>query len=304
MGINITEWMNNEIPLIAEELKKEITEGVHIETEEGLNIAGREAICDVLGELLSALFPGVWSRKRIHRADISFYIDDALRHVTYKLSNIINDILHYHCAKENCSSCNCKNEALDMSTSLIKKLPEIRRMLLKDIESAFDGDPASVSLDEILLSYPFVEAIATHRISHELYKYNVPIIPRIMSERAHSNTGIDIHPGATIGEGFFIDHGTGVVIGETCNIGKNVKIYQGVTLGATSPFDKSGTPKRGKKRHPDIEDDVIIYANAVILGGNTTIGKGSVIGGNAWVTKSVPENSVVYTSFSTEMRSK
>lgn len=304
MDINITEWMNKEIPLIAEELEKEITEGVHIETEEGLNIAGREAICDVLGELLSALFPGVWSRKRIYRADISFYIDDALRHVTYKLSNIINDILHYHCAKENCNSCNCKNEALHMSTGLIKKLPAIRRMLLKDIESAFDGDPASVSLDEILLSYPFVEAIATHRISHELYKYNVPIIPRIMSERAHSNTGIDIHPGATIGEGFFIDHGTGVVIGETCNIGKNVKIYQGVTLGATSPFDKSGSPKRGKKRHPDIEDDVIIYANAVILGGNTVIGKGSVIGGNAWVTKSVPENSVVYTSFSTEMRSK
>lgn len=304
MDIDITNWMNSEIPLIADELKNEIAEGVHIETEEGLNIAGREAIYDILNEILSTLFPGVWSRKRIQNSDISFYIDDSLRHVTYKLSNTINDILHYHCTKEKCCTCNCKNEALDMSTGLIKKLPAIRRILMKDIESAFDGDPASESLDEILLSYPFIEAIATHRIAHELYKYNVPIIPRIMSEKAHSNTGIDIHPGATIGEGFFIDHGTGVVIGETCVIGNNVKIYQGVTLGATSPFDKSGTPKRGKKRHPDIEDNVIIYANAVILGGNTVIGKGSVIGGNAWVTKSVPENSVVFTSFTTEMRSK
>lgn len=304
MDISITNWMNSEIPLIAEELKKEIAEGAHIETEEGLNIAGREAIYDILDEILSTLFPGVWSRERIQKNDINFYIDDSLRHVTYKLSNIINDILHYHCSKNDCSTCNCKNEALDMSTGLIKKLPVIRRTLMKDIESAFNGDPASGSLDEILLSYPFVEAIATHRIAHELYKYSVPLVPRIMSERAHSNTGIDIHPGATIGEGFFIDHGTGVVIGETCRIGTNVKVYQGVTLGATSPFDKSGSPMRGKKRHPDIEDDVIIYANAVILGGSTTIGKGSIIGGNAWVTKSVPENSVVFTSFSTEMRSK
>ncbi len=304
MDLEITDWMNNEIPLIAEELKKEISEGVHIETDEGLNIAGREAIFEILNEILSTLFPGVWSKRRIQNNDISFYLDDSLRHVTYKLSNIINDILHYHCSKNKCNGCNCKEEAIDMSTSIIKKLPIIRRILMKDIESAFDGDPASKSLDEVLLSYPFVEAIATHRVAHELYKCGVPIIPRIMSEKAHSTTGIDIHPGATIGEGFFIDHGTGVVVGETCVIGKNVKIYQGVTLGATSPFDKSGIPKRGKKRHPDIEDNVIIYANAVILGGSTIIGKGSVIGGNAWVTKSVPENSVVYTSFSTEMRSK
>ncbi|MBQ6673970.1 MAG: serine acetyltransferase, partial [Spirochaetia bacterium] len=184
--------------------------------------------------------------------------------------------------------------AAQVMEALFKALPQIRATLITDIEAAKKGDPAAESLDEIVFSYPFLEAIATHRIAHELYKENVPIIPRMMSERAHSRTGIDIHPGATIGESFFIDHGTGVVIGETTTIGNRVKIYQGVTLGALSPFDSQGAPLIGKKRHPDIQDDVIIYANATILGGNTVIGKGSIIGGNTWITKSVPPNSLIY----------
>jgi len=167
-------------------------------------------------------------------------------------------------------------------------------MLYNDIKAAFDGDPAAKYIDEIILSYPCVEAIATYRIAHLLYELDVPIIPRIMSERAHSRTGIDIHPGATIGPRFFIDHGTGVVIGETCRIGANVKIYQGVTLGALSPFDVAGKPRKGQKRHPDIEDDVIIYANATILGGKTVIGKGAIIGGNTWITRSVLPEANVY----------
>jgi serine O-acetyltransferase len=167
-------------------------------------------------------------------------------------------------------------------------------MLLEDVAAALAGDPAAKFFDEVVLSYPCVEAIATHRVAHRLYSMGVPIIPRMLSERAHSRTGIDIHPGARIGPRFFIDHGTGVVIGETCRIGSNVKIYQGVTLGATSPFDKDGRPRIGQKRHPDIEDDVIIYANATILGGDTVIGKGAVIGGNTWITKSVEPGVHVY----------
>ena len=166
-------------------------------------------------------------------------------------------------------------------------------MLLEDISTALAGDPAAYSIDEIVLSYPFIDAVATYRMAHNLYTQGVPIIPRIMSERSHSTTGIDIHPGAMIDPGFFIDHGTGVVIGETCTIGTNVKLYQGVTLGALSPFDRDGIPKKGQKRHPDIEDDVIIYANATILGGETVIGRGAVIGGNTWITRSVPPGATV-----------
>ncbi|KAF0151362.1 MAG: serine acetyltransferase plasmid [Ignavibacteria bacterium] len=172
----------------------------------------------------------------------------------------------------------------------IKKIPEIHSMLWKDAEAIHSGDPASESIDEVILAYPGFMAIVIYRISHELYLLKVPIIPRIMSEHAHQITGIDIHPGADIGSPFFIDHGTGIVIGETTIIGKSVKIYQGVTLGALS-VDKSLAQI---KRHPTIEDDVIIYSQAVILGGNTTIGKNSVIGGNSWITQSIPPNSVVY----------
>jgi serine O-acetyltransferase len=173
---------------------------------------------------------------------------------------------------------------------LLHAVPTIRALLSKDVLAAFQGDPAANSVEEVIFSYPSIEAITTHRIAHELYRDGVPMLPRIMSEHAHSITGIDIHPGARIGESFFIDHGTGVVIGETCVIGNNVKIYQGVTLGALS-LARGGTGEPGAKRHPTLEDDVTIYAGATILGGATVIGAGSVIGGNAWLVDSVPPGS-------------
>ncbi|MBQ0161619.1 MAG: serine acetyltransferase, partial [Treponema sp.] len=183
----------------------------------------------------------------------------------------------------------CFKLAEQTALALIEEIPEIRRLIQMDIDAGFKGDPAAKSPEEIILSYPGLEAILVHRIAYFLFKNGIPIIPRIMSEDVHGKTGIDIHPGAKIGESFFIDHGTGVVIGETCVIGNNVKIYQGVTLGALSVRKDL----QDKKRHPTIEDNVTIYANATILGGNTIIGKNSTIGGNTWITKSVPADSVI-----------
>ncbi len=187
-------------------------------------------------------------------------------------------------------------DAREIVAAFLARLPEIRRLVDTDIDAAYEGDPAATSRMEVVMSYPGLYATTVHRLAHELYRLKVPIIPRIMSELAHSKTGIDIHPGATIGERFFIDHGTGVVIGETCVIGRNVKLYQGVTLGALS-FDRdpeTGALVKGVKRHPNVEDDVVIYAGATILGGDTVIGKGSEIGGNVWLKDSVPPNSRVY----------
>jgi serine O-acetyltransferase len=189
---------------------------------------------------------------------------------------------------EKCDTGDCKRMAEEAAEYLVEQLPKIREMLKGDVGAAFDGDPAAKSYEEIVISYPCITAIATYRIAHELYLKDVPLIPRLMTEWAHAKTGIDIHPGATIGKNFFIDHGTGVVIGETTNIGDNVKIYQGATLGALSfPKDERGRAIKGGKRHPTLEDNVTIYAEATILG-NVTIGKGSIVGGNVWLKESVP----------------
>lgn len=183
----------------------------------------------------------------------------------------------------------------ETAAAFLAQLPRIRRILATDVDAAYRGDPAASCRDEVIASYPSVYAVMTYRLAHELYKLNVPLIPRAMSEHAHGLTGIDIHPATQIGEAFFIDHGTGVVIGGTAVIGNRVKIYQGVTLGAFSfPKDKDGNLIRDAKRHPTIEDDVVIYSGATILGGDTIIGKGSAIGGNVWLTKSVPPFSKVY----------
>ena len=187
-------------------------------------------------------------------------------------------------------------DAKAIAAKFVERLEYVRKVVETDIEAAYEGDPAATSRMEVVMAYPGLYAITTHRIAHVLYRLKVPIIPRVMSELAHSTTGIDIHPGATIGEGFFIDHGTGVVIGETTVIGKNVKLYQGVTLGALSfPKDpETGVLMKGHKRHPNIEDNVVIYAGATILGGDTTIGHDSEIGGNVWLIESVPPCSRVY----------
>ncbi|MCL2218818.1 MAG: serine acetyltransferase [Chitinispirillia bacterium] len=292
--MDLNKWMNERLPQIVDRLEADLVAGPEAVTDDGLDFAGRNEIYDILDDILAVLFPGYYSREKVKKSDTNFFMADMLRHISFRLGKHIREVLSYRCRKDRCDDCSCEEKAHEALVSLIESLPEIRATLLDDIKAAKEGDPAAQFLDEIILSYPCVEAIATHRIAHCLYALGVPIIPRILSERAHSRTGIDIHPGAQIGPRFFIDHGTGVVIGETCRIGANVKIYQGVTLGATSPFDKEGKPRVGQKRHPDIEDDVIIYANATILGGNTVIGKGAVIGGNTWITKSVPTGEYVY----------
>ncbi len=186
-------------------------------------------------------------------------------------------------------------DAAEIVSAFRGRLGEVRRLVDTDVQAAYDGDPAATSRMEVVMAYPGLYAVTIHRMAHELYVLKVPVMPRIMSELAHSKTGIDIHPGATIGERFFIDHGTGVVIGETCTIGRNVRIYQGVTLGGLSfEKDSTGALVKGKKRHPDIEDNVVIYANATILGGGTVVGHDSEIGGNVWLKDSVPPYSRVY----------
>lgn len=296
--MDIEKWMNTALPFVVKRLTESITGSYHVETSDHLGSAGKRNIYEMHNALLSILFPGRYSPEEISNEDVNFFLNDILRHVTFKFQKQLYDAFHIRCRAEskNCEDCDCKEQSELALVHLINSLPKIREILLEDIHAAYEGDPAATSLDEIVLSYPCLDAIATYRLAHTLYEKKVPIIPRIISERAHADTGIDIHPGADIGPGFFIDHGTGVVIGETCKIGNNVKIYQGVTLGALSPFDREGKPRKGQKRHPDIEDDVIIYANATILGGETVIGKGSIIGGNTWIVSSVPPGTVIYSN--------
>jgi len=256
------------------------------------NLPGRESIDKIVRGLEEILFPGFLENLN---TDI-----DCLQKITAKKADELFSALCGEVEKSlafsarlgdlNCGNKGCRAVAALVVDEFFEELPNIRITLAKDLEAAVRGDPAAMSADEVILSYPGFQAIVVHRIAHFFYSREVPLIPRMMSELIHRRTGIDIHPGAQIGESFFIDHGTGVVFGETTIIGKNVKIYQGVTLGALSV--KKG--ESGKKRHPTIEDDVTIYANATILGGETVIGKGSVIGGSVWITQSVPPASKIY----------
>lgn len=299
------EWINKRVPQVADKLEQNILSAFYTQEEERLDLSGRTAIYEVLNDILAVIFPGFYSKDKVGKKEMNFYIGDTLRHISLRLVKIMAEIFKYHCKKKDgCDDCSCEERAQKALMTLIESLPEIRSTLLQDIEAAYEGDPAASCLEEIILSYPCIEAIATYRVAHLLYDLEVPLVPRIMSEHAHSRTGIDIHPGAKIAPRFFIDHGTGVVIGETTTIGKNVRLYQGVTLGALSPFDKKGHPRRGVKRHPDIHDEVIIYANATILGGDTVIGKGAVIGGNTWITSSVPPGAVVYADKESERQRK
>lgn len=290
---DLNEWLNAKMPDTVKRLEESISTKYHAEERGYFGLSVCTEVIEVLDDLLAVLFPGCYGKERVAVTEITFYLHDLLRHISRRLFRHLNMVFEYKLLHEDKEKRDCTDRARQTLVNFIESLPEIRGVLVEDIKSALEGDPAAYSLDEIVMSYPFVDAIATHRLAHNLYSQGVPVIPRIMSERAHSRTGIDINPGAQIQPGFFIDHGTGVVIGETCRIGRNVKIYQGVTLGARSPFDTNGAPRRNQKRHPDIEDDVIIYANSTILGGETVIGKGSIIGGNSFITKSVPPGSVV-----------
>jgi serine O-acetyltransferase len=247
------------------------------------------AIIKILEEVRDILFPGYYGASELCWANVQYFIGSKADDLFVKLSAEISKSIKHECKETGHVCIECMDKAEQHTVDFFGKIPKLRDLLADDVQAAYDGDPAAKSLDEIIFSYPGMLAITTYRVAHELHVQGVPLLPRIMTEYAHGITGIDIHPGATIGRSFFIDHGTGVVIGETCEIGDRVRIYQGVTLGALSvPKDGTGPSMRGRKRHPTIEDDVTIYAGATILGGETVIGKGSEIGGNVWLVESIP----------------
>ena len=244
-------------------------------------------VVEILKDLREILFPGYGRRQNLHMGNVAYHVGDLIDSLHDRLTQQIARAMRHDCKARDLET-DFEAEAQLAAVRLLELLPDLRRLLADDVQAAYDGDPAAKGLDEIVFCYPGLSAIAVFRIAHELYKMDVPLIPRMMAEYAHGKTGIDIHPGATIGRRFFIDHGTGVVIGETTEIGEGVKIYQGVTLGALSfPKDDQGQIVRNAKRHPTIEDEVVIYANATILGGNTVIGHHSVVGSSAWITRSV-----------------
>lgn len=258
-----------------------------------------EVIIGVIEDLKEIMYPGYRRRENLHMGNVAYHVGDLIDGLHDKLTTQIGRALR-HDARATRKDYACEEEAdyealgQAKALQLLEQLPEIRRVLCLDVRAAYEGDPAVRNVDEIIFCYPGLEAITVYRLAHALYELEVPLIPRMMTEWAHSKTGIDIHPGAQIGENFFIDHGTGVVIGQTCEIGSRVKIYQGVTLGALSfPTDGDGNLVRGQKRHPTIEDNVVIYANATILGGGTVVGHDSVIASNVWLTRSVPPRTTV-----------
>lgn len=255
----------------------------------GRNLPERSAIIDIVRELKSVIFPGYFSVDSSSRMFPEYYVGYRLNDLYDRLKEQISIALLYQSKENEYESLSRKAE--EICSSFFEKLPFIQETLLKDVQAGFDGDPAAKSKEEIIFSYPGLFAIYVYRVAHELYLEKVPFIPRVMTEYAHGRTGIDINPGATIGDYFFIDHGTGVVIGETTEIGNNVKIYQGVTLGALST--RQGQQLANVKRHPTIKDNVTIYSNSTVLGGETVIGENTIIGGNTFITESIPANTKV-----------
>jgi serine O-acetyltransferase len=260
-------------------------------------LPSRDAVGAVIEDLKEIIYPGYRRREGLHLGNVSYHVGDLVDRLHDQLTQQIGRALRHEAGRSHDYDCETDFEALGQAKTLLflEQLPEVRRALALDVQAARDGDPAVKSLDEVIFCYPGLEAVTVYRLAHLLYELEVPLIPRMMTEWAHSQTGIDIHPGARIGRHFFIDHGTGVVIGQTCEIGDHVKLYQGVTLGALSfPTDADGNLLRGHKRHPTIQDRVIIYANATVLGGRTVIGHDSIIGSSVWLTRSVePHTSVV-----------
>jgi len=259
----------------------------------GANLPGREDIAHIVQGLDELIFPGFRENHELDHSNLRLITAEKVNYLARCLIREIEKSLAFsvRTGTLSCGHGGCHAAAEIITESFFEELPAIRHALSMDMQANFYGDPAAKSFEEVILSYPGFKAITVHRLAHFFWKAGVPLIPRMMSELVHGSTGIDIHPGAEIGESFFIDHGTGVVIGETTVIGKNVKLYQGVTLGALSVKKEEGN----RKRHPGIEDDVTIYSHATILGGTTIIGRGSVIGGNVWLTESVPPNTTVYT---------
>lgn len=290
----------NFIERIAQELStKEVLSSIYHHGFEHVPMPSVKALSTILEELRTVLFPGYFGDPGIKDRLLHYHIGSILDNVYHQLSEEIRRGYCFECNHRNEGVCqDCQIQAEEVVQRFIEKLPKIRHLLSTDALAAYEGDPASRSVGETIFAYPSLLALTNYRLAHELYLEDVPLIPRIMTEIAHSKTGIDIHPGARIDEHFFIDHGTGVVIGETSIIGKNVRLYQGVTLGARSfPLDDDGKPIKGIDRHPILEDNVIIYSGATLLG-RIRVGKNSVIGGNVWITKDIPADTTVRANFS------
>ena len=285
-------WVETGLPKLLEDIIKNYETFGGMDHLEGKDLPSKKAVIEVLEDLLTVFFPGYLGKTEITKSNVKYTIGNTLTSIYARLTVEVEKSLKHICRKiKECPSDVCHSRAQVVVKELLLKIPEIRSLLNGDVQAAFEGDPAAMSREEVILSYPYVLAITTYRIAHELYLSGVPLIPRIMSEHVHSLTGIDIHPGARIGKNFFIDHGTGVVIGETTEIGDNVKMYQGVTLGALSfPKDEEGRIIKGRKRHPTIGNNVVIYSGATLLGADAVIGDNVVIGGNVWITQPVPSN--------------
>ncbi len=289
--------LKEQLPQLTDRLVKTYKEVGTINHLGHCPLPSKEAVIQIIEDLKEVLYPGYQRREGLHLGNVNYYVGDLIDRLHDRLTAQIARALRHEAGAIDpydveCEDFEAKGQAI--AIHFLEQLPELRRILAMDVQAAYDGDPAASGLHEIIFSYPGVEAVTIYRLAHLLYEMDVPLIPRIMTECAHRRTGIDIHPGAKIGHHFFIDHGTGVVIGQTCEIGNYVKIYQSVTLGALSfPTDGDGHLIRGEKRHPTIEDRVVIYANATILGGNTVIGHDSVIGANVWLTRSVPPHTTV-----------
>ena len=258
-------------------------------------LPSKAAVVPALDILFEVLYPGYFGEEELDEATVAYTVGQKVSNLYVLLTEQVYRAIKHECRRLGSVCTHCKIRGEDVVVDFLRKLPAVRELLAEGAQAAYDGDPAAKSLGEIIFSYPATVAITVYRIASELLRLGVPLLPRIMSEHAHSVTGIDIHPGATIGRRFFIDHGTGVVIGETTLIGDDCKLYQGVTLGALSfPKDERGKLIRGTKRHPTLEDRVTIYSGATILGGDTVVGHDCVIGGNVWLTESVPPGTKVF----------
>jgi serine O-acetyltransferase len=281
------------IPAVVRKLMKLLDDKNSFSHVEPIPIPSNESVVQLIHQARRIMFPGYFTQSTLAQANLEYYLGQETTCFLENLSRQIISAFQHDCFRLNLPCNKCPEKGHEISLKIVQELPIIKKLLDTDIRAAYEGDPAAKGYDEIIFSYPGLMAISIYRLANLLHKYKVPVIPRIMTEHAHSLTGIDIHPGATIDESFFIDHGTGVVIGETTEIGRHVRLYQGVTLGALSLPKDAGDQFRYKKRHPTIEDDVIIYSNTTVLGGETVIGARSVIGGNIWITESVPPDTKV-----------
>ena len=283
--------MENEVSILVNTILEDYGNGRAIDHIDTFNQPSRDAIVDIIEKLRRIVFPGYFRDKVYKIYNIKNNLSVIIEDVIYNLNKQIAIALRYRENVKEDGAEQMEAKAQELTLAFLRTIPKVREFVDTDLQASFDGDPAAGSKEEIIFAYPGLYAITVYRLAHELYRLSVPLIPRIMTEHAHGLTGIDIHPGATIGKYFFIDHGTGIVIGETTVIGEHVKVYQGVTLGALST--KGGQKLRNKRRHPTIEDNVTIYSGASILGGETIIGKDAVIGGNAFITSSIASGTKV-----------